>query len=102
MPGLGGIEGQAHGFGVAHFSDHEHIGVFAQGIEKGATVINEIRVITKGKTAKLFINGTPFRDVKGQPPKDGSLIGLLACSPNNASAHMAFDNLVVNPTKRLF
>jgi hypothetical protein len=69
----------------------------AQGIEKGATVINELRVITKGKTAKLFINGTLFKDVKGQPPKDGALIGLLACSPNNASAHMAFDNLVVNP-----
>jgi hypothetical protein len=68
----------------------------AQGIEKGATVINELRVITKGKTAKLFINGTLFRDVKGQPPKDGSLIGLLACSPNQESATISFDNLVVN------
>ena len=68
----------------------------AQGIEKGATVINELRVITSGKTAKLFINGTLFKDVKGQPPKDGSLIGLLACSPNESSATIAFDNLVVN------
>ena len=68
----------------------------AQGIEKGATVINELRVITKGKTAKLFINGTLFREVKGQPPKDGSQIGLLACSPNRESATIAFDNLVVN------
>src|SRR5437899_2758576 len=34
MSRLGGIERQSHGFGVAHFSDHEHIRVFAQGIEK--------------------------------------------------------------------
>ena len=68
----------------------------AKGIEKGATVINELRVITKGKTAKLFVNGTLFKEVKGQPPKDGSLIGLLACSPNQESATIAFDNLVVN------
>ena len=68
----------------------------AKGIEKGATVINELRVITKGKTAKLFVNGTLFKEVKGQPPKDGSLIGLLACSPNQELATIAFDNLVVN------
>lgn len=66
------------------------------GIEKGATVINELRVITDGAKAKLFINGTLFREVKGQPPKNGSEIGLLACSPDNASAHVAFDNMVVN------
>jgi hypothetical protein len=68
----------------------------AQGVEKGATVINELRVITSGKTAKLYINDKLFKEVKGQPPKDGSLIGLLACSPNDASARITFANLVVN------
>src|SRR5579871_4139311 len=69
----------------------------AAGTEKGATVINELRVVTSGKTAKLYINGSLFKEVKGQPPKDGSLIGLLACSPNESSARITFDNLVVNP-----
>jgi hypothetical protein len=68
----------------------------AAGAEKGATVINELRLITSGKTARLYINGKLFKEVKGQPPKDGSLIGLLACSPNEASARITFDNLVVN------
>ena len=68
----------------------------APGIAKDASVVNELRVITKGKTAKVFINGTLFREVKGQPPKDGSQIGLIACSPSEAAVHIAFDNLVVN------
>jgi hypothetical protein len=68
----------------------------AQGAEKGATVINELRVITGGKGAKLYVNGQLFKEVKGQPPKDGSLVGLLACSPNDASARITFGNLVVN------
>jgi hypothetical protein len=68
----------------------------AQGIEKDAGVVNEVRVVTKGKTAKVFVNGTLFKEVKGQPPKDGSQIGLLACSPSDASVHIAFDNLVVD------
>jgi hypothetical protein len=71
----------------------------APGAEKGATVINELRVITSGKTAKLYVNGQLFKQVKGQPPKDGSLIGLLACSPNDASAHISFSDLVVNAPK---
>jgi len=71
----------------------------APGAEKGATVINELRVITSGKTAKLYINGRLFKQVKGQPPKDGSLIGLLACSPNDASARITFNDLVVNAPK---
>ena len=68
----------------------------ARAIETGPSVINELRVISKGKSAKLFINGTLFKEVKGQPPKDGSQIGLLACSPSDASARIGFDNLVVN------
>src|SRR5438445_9998892 len=34
VPRLGGIERKSHGFGVAHFSDHEHIRVFAQRVEQ--------------------------------------------------------------------
>jgi hypothetical protein len=71
----------------------------APGAEKGATVINELRVITRGRAAKLYVNGQFFKQVKGQPPKDGSLIGLMACAPNEASAHIAFSNLVVNTPK---
>ncbi len=71
----------------------------APGAAKGANVINELRVITNGRTAKLYVNGQLFRQVKGQPPKDGSLVGLMACAPNDATAHIAFSNLVVNTPK---
>ena len=71
----------------------------APGAAKGATVINELRVITSGRTAKLYVNGQFFRQVKGQPPKDGSLIGVMACAPNEAAARITFANLVVNPPK---
>jgi len=65
-------------------------------VAKDANQVNELRVLTAGNKAKLFVNGTLFKELKGQPPKDGSLIGLLACSPNDASATVAFGNLVVN------
>jgi hypothetical protein len=67
----------------------------AKGVNKDADVVNELRVVTSGKTAKLFINDELFKEVKGQPPTGGSEIGLLACSPNDVSAAVQFDNLVV-------
>jgi hypothetical protein len=39
---------------------------------------NEIRVMTKGNVATVFINGTEVISIKGQPPKGGGLIGLYA------------------------
>jgi hypothetical protein len=39
---------------------------------------NEIRVMTKGNIATVFINGTEVISIKGQPPKGGGLIGLYA------------------------
>ena len=35
MAGFGGAERQAHGFGLAHFTDHQHIRIFPQGIQQG-------------------------------------------------------------------
>src|SRR5262249_54981877 len=57
---------------------------------------NELRVVTSGKAAKLFVNGKLFQELSGEPPADGSEIGLLACSPDDASAAVQFDNLVIS------
>jgi hypothetical protein len=66
-------------------------------IAKNADEVNELRVVTAGSNAKLFVNGTLFKELRGHPPKDGSLVGLLACAPNDVSATVAFTNFVVNP-----
>ena len=68
-------------------------------ITKNADQVNELRVVTAGSNAKLFVNGTLFKELKGYPPKDGSLVGLLACAPNDVSATVAFANFVVNPPR---
>jgi regulation of enolase protein 1 (concanavalin A-like superfamily) len=64
-------------------------------VRKSANQINEMRVTIAGSKAKLFVNGKLFKEVSGQPPQGGSQVGLLACSPNNASAVVDFDNFVV-------
>jgi hypothetical protein len=68
-------------------------------IAKNADEVNELRVVTAGSNVKLFVNGTLFKELKGHPPKDGSLVGLLACAPNDVSAIIAFANFVVNPPR---
>jgi hypothetical protein len=66
--------------------------------EPGA--VNELKVTTEGNKAKLYLNGKLFKEVRGQPPKDGQQVGLLACSPNDVSAKVGFDNFVVDEPKK--
>lgn len=35
VAGLGSVERETHGFWIAHFADHEDVGVFAKGVEEG-------------------------------------------------------------------
>ena len=67
----------------------------ADGLNTGAGAVNQLRVTTKGGTAKLFINGKLFKDVTGQPPTGGQEIGMLACAGEKQAAAVSFDNLVV-------
>jgi regulation of enolase protein 1 (concanavalin A-like superfamily) len=65
-------------------------------VHTNANQVNEIRVTTTGNKAELFVNGELFKEVTGQPPKGGSEVGLITCSPNDASARIDFGNFIVS------
>jgi hypothetical protein len=69
-------------------------GQAADGINPG-DAYNQLRVVTAGRHAKLFVNGKLFKEVEGQPPAGGQEIGVLACAPEKQSSAVGFDNLVV-------
>lgn len=62
-------------------------------IKKGADMANQLRVVTKGNSATLYVNGKEFKQINGQPPEDGWLFGVRAASPKNSKATYGFDNL---------
>ena len=62
-------------------------------IEKGEDANNQVRVLIKGKTATLYVNGTKFRQVTGKPPDNGWQFGLRAASPKNSRATYGFDDI---------
>lgn len=35
MAGFGRVQGQTHGFGIAHFANHQDVRIFAHGINQG-------------------------------------------------------------------
>ena len=59
----------------------------------GAT--NQLRLVTKGSLATIYMNGEKFRDVNGQPPDKGQEIGVIAYSPKKGPATYAFANVKV-------
>jgi hypothetical protein len=65
-------------------------------VRKSANQINELRVKIAGSKADLFVNGKLFKGITGQSPDGGSEVGLLACSPNKASATVDFGNFIVS------
>jgi len=62
-------------------------------IKTGADAVNQLRVVTKGNQATLYVNGTEFRTITGQPPEDGWQFGVRAASPKNSKATYGFDNV---------
>jgi len=52
-------------------------------LKKGLGEINQLRVVTKGNEAKVYINDTEVVTFKGQPPQGGSFVGLTGNSPAN-------------------
>jgi hypothetical protein len=59
----------------------------------GAT--NQLRVVTKGNAATVYINGEKFKDITGQPPDNGQEIGVIAYSPKKGAATYAFANVKI-------
>jgi hypothetical protein len=65
------------------------------GIKKGGDAVNQLRVVTKGNEATLYVNGKQFQTITGQPPEDGWQFGVRAASPKNSKAIYGFDNIKV-------
>jgi hypothetical protein len=65
-------------------------------IKKGEGVENQVKVVTKGKQATVFINGKEVITLNGQPPEGGSLIGFKAASGPEGANTVAFSNLIVS------
>jgi hypothetical protein len=67
-------------------------------IAKGEGRVNQVKVVTKGNHATLFVNGEKVISITGQPPKDGSLIGFRVASGPDGDNAVAFSDLrVVQP-----
>ena len=62
---------------------------------KGKEAVNELRVVTIGKEASVYVNGKLFKTMKGQPPENGQEIGVRATSSKGEKAIYAFDDIKV-------
>ena len=64
-------------------------------LKRGNGVVNELRIVTTGNTAAIYVNGQLYGTIKGQPPSDGQQIGVRATSPRNDRAVWAFDDVKI-------
>jgi hypothetical protein len=64
-------------------------------LKPGNGAFNQIRVVTTGNTASIYVNDQFYATMKGQPPSDGQQIGIRATSPRNDRAIWAFDNIKI-------
>lgn len=64
-------------------------------INKGVGQTNQLRVVTKGNQATIYINDKEAVSFKGQPPQGGGLIGLYGASLENAQAVWEFSELKI-------
>jgi hypothetical protein len=67
----------------------------SDSIKKGEGAENQIKVVTKGNNATIFINGKEVITLNGQPPPGGSLIGFKAASGPEGVNTVGFANLQV-------
>jgi hypothetical protein len=67
-------------------------------LKKGEGAENQVKVVTKGNQATIFINGKEVLSFAGQPPEGGSEIGFKVNSGPEGSNSVAFSNFqVVQP-----
>jgi hypothetical protein len=64
-------------------------------LKQGNGAVNELRIVTVGNLASIFVNGQFYASFKGQPPADGQQIGVRATSPRNDRGVWAFDDLKI-------
>ena len=64
----------------------------SDAIKKGEGAENQVKVVTKGNQATVFINGKEVVSFSGQPPQGGTLIGFKVASGPEGSNSVAFSN----------
>jgi hypothetical protein len=64
----------------------------SDAIKKGEGAENQVKVLTKGNKATVFINGKEVISLTGQPPQGGSLIGFKVASGPEGANSVAFSN----------
>ena len=64
----------------------------SDAIKKGEGVENQIKVVTKGNKATVFINDKEVASFSGQPPQGGTLIGFKVSSGRKGSNSVGFSN----------
>ncbi len=68
-------------------------------VRAGVGAVNNIRVVTQGPKALLYVNDVHVQTITGQPPAGGQLVGLIgeALEKADYTVH-AFDNFSVSPS----
>jgi len=64
----------------------------SDAIKQGEGAENQVKVVTKGNNAAVFINGKEVISLSGQPPQGGTLIGFKVASGPDGSNSVAFSN----------
>ncbi len=66
-------------------------------VRSGVGAVNNIRVVTQGTKALLYVNDVEVQTITGQPPANGQLVGLIgeALEKGDYTVH-AFDNFSIS------
>jgi hypothetical protein len=64
----------------------------SEAIKKGEGAENQVKVVTKGNKATIFVNGKEVISISGQPPQGGSLVGFKVASGPEGANSVAFSN----------
>lgn len=67
----------------------------SDAIKKGANQPNLMRVVTKGKSATVYLNGKELATFTSQPPEGGQLVGIKCSSGINGENEAAFSGFKV-------
>jgi hypothetical protein len=67
----------------------------SDAIRQGPGAVNNVRVVTRGSRATIFINDKVVAQFKGFPPRGDSAVGLQAASGDDEVAAWGFSNFIV-------
>jgi hypothetical protein len=91
-----GAKGEASAWRLQRGKWLKQVGwVNVSALHSGDGATNQLRVVTAGRVATLYLNGEKFRDIKGEPPENGQQIGVIGSSPKKGIARYAFDNVKI-------